>query len=86
MAEHLQVPCPGCGFDRTLPRLSLTPAGKFNASDWLLELRVRTYGGRGKLVCQHRDLPVEIALGLRDMLQARLAQVEAELRAAGVEC
>ncbi|HEV3059631.1 MAG TPA: hypothetical protein VGY48_15380 [Vicinamibacterales bacterium] len=86
-AEHVQVPCPGCGFDRTLARLGINADGTFVASDrWALEARVRTYGGRGKLTCEHRDVSVQIALGLRDMLRTRLGQVEAELRAAGIDC
>lgn len=84
MAEHVQVPCPGCGFDRTLARLGLKPDGTYRASPWLLEQRVRVYGGRGKLTCEHRDLPLPVALGLRAMLQARLDQIDAELAAAGV--
>jgi hypothetical protein len=84
MAEHVQVPCPGCGFDRTLARLSLKSDGTYSESPWALEQRVRVYGGRGKLTCEHRDLPLPIAIGLRAMLQARLDQIDAELAAAGV--
>lgn len=86
MAEHFQVPCPGCGFDRTPARLGLKPDGTFDKGPWLLELRARTYGGRGKLTCEHRDLPVPLARGLLEMLRARTAQIEEELRAAGIEC
>jgi hypothetical protein len=84
--EYYQVPCPGCGYDRTIARLGLKPDGTFIAADrWTIEIRARTYGGRGRLVCEHRDLPLPLALGLRDMLRARLTQIEAELAAAGVE-
>lgn len=84
MAEHVQVPCPGCGFDRTLARLGLRSDGTVDLSPYLLEMRVRVYGGRGKLTCEHRDLPAPIALGLRKALLARAAQIGEELAAAGI--
>lgn len=49
-----------------------------------LSLRVDHIGGRGKLRVERLPLPLPFAIGIRDMLRARLAQVEEELAAAGV--
>lgn len=76
-----------CAYDVNPSRLGLRDDGSFDpaAPPRELSLRANHYGGRGKIVCERMPLPVQQAIGLRDALRARLAQVEAELAAAGVE-
>ena len=67
--------------------LGLKPDGRFDSegAPFMLEQRLYTFAGRGKIACEHRPMPAYLAIGLRDMLRARLAQVEEELAAAGIE-
>lgn len=88
MGVHESLRCPGCGHDRPARAFGLTSRGDFDqasAPENELSLRRDTIGGRGKLSVERLAAPLPFALGLRDMLRYRLAQVEAELRAAGVE-
>ena len=85
MSVRVQVPCPGCGLDRTLRFLGLADDGQFLGGARELEMHLHHFGGRGRISIERQPLPAHIALGLRKMLRARLAQVEAELAAAGVE-
>lgn len=88
MASVTYVCCPGCGRAQKPERLGLNTIGAFDtdiAAPNELGLRIDHIGGRGKLRVERQPLPVAIAIGLRDMLRARLEQVEAELAAAGVE-
>jgi hypothetical protein len=67
--------------------MGLAPNGRFDAAHAQPnEMTVRRdhIGGRGKLRVEFVDMPLPTALGVREMLRYRLAQVENELRAAGV--
>lgn len=80
--------CPSCGRDQKAARFGLTTTGRFDpaaAAPNELTLRRTTIGGRGKCSVERQDVSVEVALGMREMLKYRLAQIEADLRAAGVE-
>lgn len=80
--------CPGCGLDKKAAQFGLTPSGKFDpltAQPNELTLRRTTIGGRGKCSVERFPVSAEVALGMRDMLKYRLAQIEADLLAAGVE-
>lgn len=88
MAAYERLLCPGCGSYKTPDRLGLSAKGAFDpltAAPNELCLRTDTIGGRGRLSVAKDAAPLHFALGMRDMLKYRLAQVEAELRAAGVE-
>ena len=88
MAVHETLRCPCCGYDRPLRLLGLAADGHFdveNAYPNELSLRRDHIGGRGRLRVERVDVPLHYALGLRQMLRYRLARVEEELRAAGVE-
>jgi hypothetical protein len=79
--------CPACGADRPPPKFGLAPDGHFDTSRALpneLNMRIDHYGGRAKITVERTAAPLSFALGLRDMLKFRLAQVEADIRAAGV--
>lgn len=80
--------CPACGRDQKPERFGLTPAGAFDqttAAPNELTLRRTTIGGRGKCAVERFDVSPAVALGMRAVLRHRLAQIEADLRAAGVE-
>lgn len=86
--EVVTLRCPGCGFDRKPGVFGLAEDGSFdaeNAQPNELCMRVRKFGGRARLECTTLPAPRHFALGLRAMLKARLAQVEAELALAGIE-
>lgn len=88
MGTFIRMRCPACGADRRPTNFGLTPSGAFDSSTAYpneLCLRIDTIGGRGRLCVERTAAPVALALGMREMLRFRLAQVEAELRAAGVE-
>lgn len=88
MGQRVVVRCPSCGWDQKPERLGLAPDGSFdpkNAQPNELCVRVDTYGGRGRICVERHAAPPHIALGIWRMLRYRLAQVEAELAAAGVE-
>lgn len=88
MGVHESLRCVACGHDRRPSAFGLTARGDFDADTAPpneLSLRRDTIGGRGRLTVERVSVPLPIALGLRDMLRYRLAQVEDELRAAGVE-
>lgn len=88
MASVTYVCCPGCGRAQRPARLGLNATGAFDtyiAAPNELSLRIDHIGGRGKLWVERQACPIPIAIGLRDMLRARLQQVEEELAAAGVE-
>lgn len=86
MGVSIQVPCPGCGFNRTLRYLGITEDGRFRDGEPReLQVHIHHFKGRGRISIERQPLPANIAIGLRNMLRARLAQVEAELAAAGVE-
>lgn len=80
--------CPGCGRDWKPERFGLQPDGSFDPARAMpneLTLRRTTIGGRGRCSNERFDTPLHLALGMRAMLKYRLAQVENDLRAAGVE-
>lgn len=80
--------CPGCGHDKKAEQFGLTPRGNFdpdNAYPNELSLRRTTIGGRGRCSVERFPAPLPFALGMRQMLKYRLAQLEADIRAAGVE-
>lgn len=82
------VRCLGCGRDVPQRLLGLAADGHFDAAAAPPnELGVRTnhYGGRGRISVTRDAAPLHLALGIRAMLKHRLAQVDEELRAAGVE-
>ena len=84
----VRVRCPGCGVDRKLDGLGLASDGRFderNAAPNELTLRTDTFAGRGRIYVERGAVSLPIALGVREMLKFRLAQVEADIRAAGVE-
>lgn len=88
MGQRTVVRCPGCGWDHKPARFGLAPDGSFdadNAQPNELCVRVDTYGGRARICVERHAAPLHIALGMRAMLKFRLAQVEADIRAAGVE-
>lgn len=88
MAAYQRLLCPGCGAYKTPDRLGLNSKGEFDptaAAPNELCLRTDIIGGRGRLTVTKDAAPLHLALGIRTMLRARLAQVETELRAAGVE-
>lgn len=79
--------CPACGRDRKPGLFGLTPQGDFDAENAFpneLSRRIDHIGGRGQLRTERVPLDVRFAVGIRNMLKHRLAQVEAELREAGV--
>lgn len=87
MAVAESIRCVACGFDHKPQRFGISREGQFSsamAPQNELSLRRTTIGGRGRCAVERYPLPLPFALGLRDMLKYRLAQVEAELRAAGV--
>lgn len=80
--------CPTCGGYKTPARFGLDASGVFDptgAPPNELCLRTDEIGGRGCLTVSRDAAPLHFALGLRAALKHRLAQVDAELRAAGVE-
>lgn len=80
--------CPACGADRPPSKFGLAPDGQFDTSRALpneLNMRVDHYGGRAKITVERVAAPLHLAVGLRNALKFRLAQVEADIRAAGVE-
>ena len=82
------VRCPGCGVDRRPHMLGLAADGHFDEATALpneLSERTNTYRGRARIDVERHAVPLATALGLRDMLRYRLARVEEELRAAGVD-
>ncbi len=82
------VRCPCCGREVPQRFLGLAADGRFfeaNAQPNELSVRTNHYGGRGRITVTRDAAPLHFALGIREMLKARLAQVEGELRAAGVE-
>jgi hypothetical protein len=88
VGQRTVVRCPSCGWDQKPERLGLTSDGSFdevNAQPNELCVRVDTYSGRGRICVERHAAPPHIALGIRAMLKFRLAQVEAELAAAGIE-
>lgn len=88
MAVRETLRCVLCSHDRPMVAFGLTPRGAFdpvNAYQNEMSLRRDTIGGRGRLSVERVSVPLPIALGIRDMLRYRLAQVNAEIRAAGVE-
>ena len=88
MAVVESIRCVLCGLEHKAARFGLTREGQFSpaaAPTNELSLRLTTIGGRGRCAVERYPLPLPFALGLRDMLKYRLAQVEAEIRAAGVE-
>jgi hypothetical protein len=88
VASITYVCCPGCGRGQKPERFGLDASGRFDPNLAALNepgLRIDHIGGRGKLRVERQPLPLPIALGLRAMLVARLAQLDAELAAAGVE-
>ena len=88
MAVCEQLRCVSCGRDQKPERFGLNAQGDFDlalAQPNELTVRRTTIGGRGKCAVERFDTPPHIALGIRKMLRHRLAQVEADLRAAGVE-
>lgn len=88
MAVCETLRCPACGHDRRPVAFGLAPDGRFDpalAQPNELSLRRTTLGGRGRCSVERDAAPLHFALGMRSMLKARLAQVEGELRAAGVE-
>lgn len=86
MADKHTVSCVVCGYDVKPSRLGLRDDGSFvSVVPREMSLRIDHFGGRGRITVERVPLPVNIAIGLRDMLRARLEQVEAELAAAGIE-
>jgi hypothetical protein len=88
MAVCQRIRCPACGFDRKLAAFGITLEGVFDAANAQpneLSLRVDHIGGRGRLRVERHPLPVHLAIGLRAALRARLAQIDAELAAAGID-
>lgn len=88
MANLVRLRCPGCGVDRKAEQLGLAADGHFDLDVAMPnELSVRTdrFRGRGRIEVTREAVPVPLALGVREMLKHRLAQVEADIRAAGVE-
>ena len=82
------VRCVACGHDRRPAAFGLAPDGRFDADlaqPNELELRRKHFVGSRSIRHEVTSIPLPLALGLRDMLRYRLAQVNAELRAAGVE-
>ena len=80
--------CLACGHDRRPDAYGLAADGRFQphrAQPNALELRRKHFVGKGRITHEVEPAPLHFALGLRDMLKFRLAQVNAELRAAGVE-
>lgn len=80
--------CLACGHDRRPSAYGLRDNGEFDphiAQPNELELRHTRFAGRGRITHEVSAIPVHFALGLRAMLKFRLAQVEADIRAAGVE-
>lgn len=68
--------------------LGLAADGSFDATRAQpneLSERTNTYRGRARIDVERHDIPLGAALGIREMLRYRLARVEEELRAAGVE-
>lgn len=55
-----------------------------NAQPNEMSLRINHFRGRARITVERVAAPVQFALGIRDMLRARLHQVEEELREAGV--
>lgn len=81
------IRCVVCGHDRRPTAFGLVPDGRFDAATAQpneLELRRKHFVGSRNIRHEVTSLPIHFALGLRDMLKYRLAQVEAEIRAAGV--
>ena len=88
MAVRETLRCPACQHDRPAVAFGLTPQGNFDAdSAYTTELSRRrdSFEGRGRIRVTREPLDARHALGMRNMLKHRLAQVEAELREAGVE-
>lgn len=87
MAEVVTLRCPCCAYDHKPEKLGLAPDGHFDAENARpneLAMLVRQFGGRGRIACTVVAVPRHYALGIREMLRARLARVEQELREAGV--
>lgn len=81
------VSCPACGRAQRPSRFGLDDAGRFDAETAPANesgLRIDHIGGRAQLRVERQALPVHFALGLREMLKARLAQLDQELADAGV--
>lgn len=88
MGVYETVRCVGCGHDRPPGAFGLAEDGHFDAARAqpnALELRRKHFVGKGRIRHEVFDIPLHLALGVRQMLKYRLAQVENELRAAGVE-
>lgn len=88
MGVYERLRCSGCGKDRTPAELGLAADGHFDSANAYpneLSMRRDHIGGRGRLRVERVDAPLHYALGIREMLRYRLARVEEELRAAGVE-
>lgn len=88
MADLVRLRCPGCGVDRKPSSLGLAADGHFDIDAAFpneLSLRVDRFRGRGRIVVTRDAAPLPLALGVRTMLRHRLAQLEADIRAAGVE-
>ena len=82
------IRCLACGHDRRPGAFGLAPDGRFDADlaqPNELELRRKHFVGSRSIRHEVTAAPIHFALGLRDMLKFRLAQVEADIRAAGVE-
>lgn len=81
---YVRVRCPSCGWDRPPKALGLAEDGFFepDARVHELSLRIDHIGGRGRLRVERAPLPLAFAIGLRDMLRAALAHIEAEIREA----
>ncbi len=83
---HARIPCPCCRLDKAPRLLGLRPDGSFDPhANWYVEQRLYTFAGRGRITVAHEDVPIQIALGLRDMLRARIAQLDEALAVAGIE-
>lgn len=76
-----------CGQNCQPHAFGMTPDGTYDPAKRPAKLVLfeRVYGGRARITMTERDVPAAMALGLRAALKDRLAFVEAELRAAGVE-
>jgi hypothetical protein len=81
MAQVERIRCPLCGLFRNPKRLGITEEG-FDPEllpQHDLTLIIDTIGGRGKLSCEHRPLPLATAQALRAALAEALARLDAEL-------
>jgi hypothetical protein len=88
LGAHETVRCPACGHDRPAEAFGLGTGSEFDpniAQPNELAVRRKHFGGRARITHEVMPAPLPLALGMRQMLKYRLAQVEADIRAAGVE-